>query len=141
MNSFPNTHSKVPTEVGSGVGAGRRGRRLAVTLGVLLLGVQAGGVLASRFKETRYLCWAPYDEIAEFELSVWVGGRELGGVKAAERYRLPHASRDNRSWAHVPAVVAHYERTRGQGEDARVEYRHRINGGAERVWRWPEDAR
>ncbi len=110
-------------------------------LGAVLLGAQAAGGVASRFTETRYFAWAPYDQITEFDLRVWVGGRELSGMEAAERYRLPHATRDNRSWAHVPAAVAHYERTLGRGEGARVEYRHRINGGVERVWRCPEDAR
>lgn len=112
-----------------------------IVLGAALLGAQVIGVMASRFTETRYYSWAPYDEITEFELRVWVGGRELLGAEAARRYRLPHPSRDNRSWAHVPAAVAHYERTLGRDEGARVEYRHRINGGAERVWLWPEDAR
>lgn len=112
--------------------------RWRVVAGCALLGWQVSGIAAARFGEERYFCWAPYDQITQFELSVAVAGRELSREEIKRRYRLPDVSRDNRSWAHVPAVIAQYERTLGRADGALVEYRHRVNGGVPRVWRWPD---
>ena len=104
----------------------------------LLIGTQLLGIVAMRFSDLRYFCWAPYDEITQFDISVTIDGRELSDDAVQRRYRLPHASRDNRSWAHVPAIIAHYERTWGRHDGAVAEYRFRVNGGVVRLWRWPE---
>lgn len=112
--------------------------RWKLVAGCFLLGIQVVGIGAMQFSDLRYFCWAPYDEITEFEISVVIDGHELSSEAVMQRYRLPHGSRDNRSWAHVPAAIAHYERTRGRGDGAVVEYRYRVNGGSARLWRWPE---
>jgi hypothetical protein len=112
--------------------------RWKLAAGCFLLGIQVVGIGAMQFSDLRYFCWAPYDEITEFKISVVINGRELSREAVMQRYRLPDGSRDNRSWAHVPAAIAHYERTRGRSESAKVEYRYRVNGGEPRVWRWPD---
>lgn len=118
-----------------GVPAWRRWTRVA---GIVLLGEQVVGVGVGRLTDTRYFCWAPYDEITQFQLRVVINGRELSQPEVKRRYRLPHATRDNRSWAHVPAIIAHYECTRGSADGAVVEYRYRVNGGEARLWRWAD---
>ncbi len=126
----------------SGTGTIQRGwlagRCWVVAAGGVLMGLQVVGIVAARFTETRYFCWAPYDEITRFELRVVIDGRELSQQEVKRRYRLAQATRDNRSWAHVPAIVAHYERTRGRVDGAVVEYRYRVNGSEARLWRWAE---
>lgn len=117
-----------------------RHRRLCLAAGAVLLGLQLIPLLAARFTNTRYFCWAPYDEITRFELSVTLDGLPLSPREIQQRYRLPHPSRDNRSWAHVPAIVAHYERTLGRADAARVEYRYQVNGRPPLTWRWPAPA-
>lgn len=114
------------------------GRCWVVAAGGVLMGLQVVGIGAGRFTDTRYFCWAPYDEITRFELRVVIDGRELSQQEVKRRYRLPQAARDNRSWAHVPAIIAHYERTRGRADGAVVEYRYRVNGSEARLWRWAD---
>lgn len=113
-------------------------RRRTLVAGAVLLGAQVVGIGAGRLTDTRYFCWAPYDEITRFDLWVVIDGRELSPQEVKRRYRLPQATRDNRSWAHVPAIVAHYERTRGSADGAVVEYRYRVNGSESRLWRWAD---
>lgn len=105
-------------------------------LGVLL-GAQVVGIAAARFGPERYFCWAPYDEITRFEISVTIDGRKLSVDDIRWRYRLPDSSRENRSYANVIAVIAQYERTYGAADRARVEFHYRVNGGPPRQWQWP----
>ena len=102
-----------------------------------LLGWQVIGIVAARFRPERYLCWAPYDEITLFETRVSVGARHLTPDEIQARYRLPDSKRDNRSWAHIPAAIAQYERTVGSADNAIVEIRYRTNGGPQKIWTWP----
>ena len=108
-------------------------------LGALIAG-QAAGIVAGRFGTERYFCWAPYDEITQFEVAVAIADRRLSASEAQARYRLPDGGRDNRSHAHVIATIAHYERTLGAADAAQVELTYRINGGTPRQWRWPRVA-
>lgn len=103
----------------------------------VLLGAQVIGIAAARFGPERYFCWAPYDEITRFELTVTIDGRRLSAEEIQARYRLPDPTRDNRSYANVIAVIAQFERTYGAADRARVEFRYRVNGGAPQQWHWP----
>jgi hypothetical protein len=102
-----------------------------------LLGAQVVGIAAARFRPERYFCWAPYDEITRFTLVVTIDGRELSAEEIRARYRLPDSARDNRSYANVIAVIAHFERTYGAADQARVDFHYRVNGGAPQLWQWP----
>jgi hypothetical protein len=102
-----------------------------------LLGVQVIGIAAARFGPERYFCWAPYDEITQFELVVMIDGRQLSAAEIQARYRLPDSTRDNRSSANVIGVIAQFERTYGAAEHAQVVLRYRVNGGSPRQWQWP----
>jgi len=110
-------------------------------LACLFLGAQGVGIIAARFGPERYFCWAPYDEITLFEITVTVGSRILAPEEVQARYQLPDPRRDNRSWAHVPRAISQYERTLGVHDKAYVEFRYTVNGGPPRLWTWPESAR
>jgi hypothetical protein len=106
--------------------------------GVLILAIQLGGIAYARFVPTRYLAWAPYDEIVNYEIDVEVGGRRLSEKEASERYRIGSHGRGNRSWAHLTDIIAIYESTRGRDDGASVRMRYTVNGRGPFVWRWPE---
>ena len=109
-------------------------------LACLFLGAQGVGIIAARLVPERYFCWAPYDEITLFEITVTLGSRTLSEEEVQARYQLPDPRRDNRSWVHVPRAIAQYERTHGARDNAYVEFRYTVNGGPPQLWTWPESA-
>jgi hypothetical protein len=109
-------------------------RRLA---GAAILSIQLLAIVYARFVPTRYLCWAPYDEITLYEIEVELAGRRLTQEEIRGRYHIRSSGRDNRSWAHITEMVDQYERTYGLSDDADVRMRYTVNGRGPFVWRWP----
>jgi len=104
----------------------------------LVFAVQIAGIVHARFAVTRYLCWAPYDQISFYRIEADRRGLALSPDEIAARYRLPAAGRENRSIHHVLEAVAQYEATYGRADPVATRVSYRVNGGAEQVWTPPE---
>lgn len=107
-------------------------------IGGTILAVQIMAIVYARFVPTRYLSWAPYDEIVFYEIGVQIGDATLNEQEVRDRYRISKWGRSNRSWAHVSEAVAHYETTHGRTEAAQVQVHYTVNGRGPFVWNWPE---
>ena|SRR6188474_2894515 len=107
---------------------------LAVTFGV-----QAAGIGYARFVPTRYLCWAPYDQISFYRIEVENReGRALTPAEVGARYRMLPAGRENRSIQHVLNAIAQFESTYGRTDSVRARVIYRVNGGPEQTWIVPD---
>ena len=104
---------------------------------LLFFAIQLVGLVYARLLPTRYLSWAPYDQISFFEIEVDVHGARLSPEEVQKRYRLPASGRENRSIHHVLNAVALYEQTYGAGDSAAIRIRYTVNRGAEEVWTYP----
>lgn len=81
-----------------------------------ILAVQVVTVAYARTVDTRYLAWAPYDQISFYELEVVVDGDSLSAEEIVGRYSLRlwleegvARGRENRSIAHVLTYVRRAE--------------------------------
>ena len=115
----------------------RRGDTLRRLFLLVFFAIQLAGVVYARLVPTRYLSWAPYDQVSFFEIEVDVRGKRLTPVEVRARYRLPASGRENRSIHHVLDAVALYEQTYGAGDSAAVRIRYTVNRGEEEVWTYP----
>ena len=104
---------------------------------LLFFALQLAGVVYARVVPTRYLSWAPYDQISFYEIEVDVRGTHLSPAEVEARYRLPASGRENRSIHHVLNAVALYERTYGAGDSAAIRIRYTVNRSEEEVWTYP----
>lgn len=100
--------------------------------------VQVAGIVYARFVPTRYLCWAPYDQLTFYRIEADTGGRPLTQPAIAARYRLPPAGRENRSIHHVLNAIAQFESTYGRRDPVRTRVVYRVNGGPEQTWTAPD---
>ena len=115
----------------------RRGDVVRRLLLLLFFAIQLAGVVYARLVPTRYLSWAPYDQISFFQIEVDVRGTRLTPGEVQSRYRLPASGRENRSIHHVLDAVALYEQTYGAGDSAAVRVRYTVNRGEEELWTYP----
>jgi hypothetical protein len=99
-----------------------------------VFGAQIAGIVHARFADTRYLCWAPYDQISFYRIEAEHRGAALTPAEIATRYRMPAAGRENRSIRHVLQAVAQYEATYGRGDAVTARVVYRVNGGVEQTW-------
>ena len=99
-----------------------------------VFGVQLAGVVYARFVPTRYLCWAPYDQISFYTIEAERDGQRLTPDEIAARYRMPADGRENRSIHHVLNTIAQLESTYGRTDRVRVRVRYRTNGRPEQTW-------
>jgi hypothetical protein len=111
-------------------------RRAAVAIGLAVLAVQVGLVAYEHLGPTRYFAWAPNDYVVQYRLTATVDGHHLSPAGVRSRYHLaPHGL-----WyfpaQHIVDDVQQYERTYGSGDRVRVTLTYRLNGHAERTWRW-----
>ena len=104
----------------------------------MTFGVQVAGIVYARFVPTRYLCWAPYDQISFYRIDADRAGRALTPAEIGARYRMPPAGRENRSIHHVLNTIAQFESTFGQADRVTVRVVYRVNGGPEQTWTAPE---
>ena len=115
----------------------RHGGALRRLFLLLFFAIQLAGVVYARLVPTRYLSWAPYDQISFYEIEADVRGTPLSPEEVEARYRLPASGRENRSIHHVLDAVALYEQTYGAGDSAAVRIRFTVNRGEEEVWTYP----
>ena len=104
----------------------------------LLFGVQLAGIVYARFVPTRYLCWAPYDQISFYRIEAQRESLALTPAEIEARYRIPAAGRENRSIHNLLSTIAQFETTYGRADGVRVHVRYRVNGGPEQVWNAPD---
>jgi hypothetical protein len=103
-----------------------------------LLVVQLAGVVHARLVPHRYFCWAPFDVLTRYELTVSLpGGKVLAGPAAGDRYHFHDYGVDNRSPWNVIKAVRDYEETYGKTDHAEVVVRYAVNGAHRGEWRWP----
>jgi hypothetical protein len=111
--------------------------RVRLTVLAAVFGVQLAGIGYARFVPTRYLCWAPYDQISFYVIEAERDGRPLTPGDIAARYRMPADGRENRAIQHVLDTIAQYESTYGRVERVEVRVRYRTNGRPEQTWTPP----
>jgi hypothetical protein len=109
--------------------------RTAVLAAIFAL--QAAGIVYSRFVPTRYLCWAPYDQISFYRIEVDAHGRLLAPDEIGRRYRMPAAGRESRAIQHVLNAITQYESTYGRADRVAVRVLYRVNGKPEQTWTLP----
>ena len=103
-----------------------------------MFGVQGAGIVYARFVPTRYLCWAPYDQMAFYRIEVTRGDRVLTPVEVGQRYRMPAVGRENRSIHNLLSAIAQFETTYGRADRVRARVVYRVNGGPEAMWTAPD---
>ncbi|MDX1640191.1 MAG: hypothetical protein R3220_00745 [Balneolaceae bacterium] len=106
---------------------------------IIFFALQVLGIVMGRFTSVKYFCWAPYDEISQYEITATVNGRELNEDQILHRYRKFKKGRENRSIHNLISIIRQYETTYGNNEDANVELSFVTNGHRKTIWKWPED--
>jgi hypothetical protein len=109
-----------------------------VALGIFF-GLQVVGLGYSRFVNTRYFSWAPYDQISFYTIEAEVNGLTLTAEEVSERYHIPSQGRENRSIDHLFVALSQYEETYGSMDVAHVKVRYQTNGGAQRRWNYTNE--
>lgn len=105
----------------------------------LLFLLQLTGILAGRFTDSKFFCWAPFDEISIYTVHADVDGKKLSPEEIGSRYKIRHSGRQNRSIHNIISIVRQYEATYGTDERAEVEIIYLINGHKQGSWTWPDD--
>lgn len=93
-------------------------------------------IIRARFVPERWFCWAPHDTQVEYELTVFVNGRELGKDEIFARYHRSQQDRDPRSPENVKDIIRQQGLTYGKNEDIRVVMHYSVNGKAQEPWIW-----
>ena|SRR5579871_272947 len=111
-------------------------RRACLIAGLAVLACQLAFVVYEHLGPTRYFAWAPNDYVVQYRLAATVDGHALSPAAVRGRYHLaPHGI-----WyfpaQHIIDDVQQYERTYGRHDRVRVTLTYRLNGHAQRVWRW-----
>ena len=104
---------------------------------VAFFSIQAAGIIYARFVPTRYVSWAPYDQISFYRIDVSQGGKVFAPDEIARRYRMPASGRESRSIQHVLNAIAQYESTYGRADRVSVRVVYRVNGKPEQTWTLP----
>lgn len=103
---------------------------------LLFFGLQVWGIVYARFTSVRYFCWAPYDQISQYEIRVDLNGSTLSSDAIEARYRIQAKGRENRSIHNVMALIRCYEQSYGKDDSAQVELHYTSNGKKAKVWYW-----
>lgn len=103
---------------------------------VTFFSLQVAGIIVSRFIPERFFCWAPYDEITQYELKVKVNGVELTEAQVLKRYRRSKTGRVNRSIANLKSIIAQYEENQSDSQMINVELCFFTNGHSIEYWYW-----
>jgi len=104
---------------------------------VTIFAIQVAGIIYAKFVPTRYLCWAPYDQISFYRIEVDKEGRLLSPDEIERRYHMPAAGRENRAIQHVLNAISQYEATYGRTDRVTVRVVYRVNGKPEETWTLP----
>ena len=111
-------------------------RRAAVAAGVAVLALQVGLVVYEHLGPTRYFAWAPNDYVVQYRLTATVDGRHLWPAAVRRRYHLAPRGIWYFPAQHIIDDVQQYDRTYGSADRVRVTLAYRLNGHAQRTWRW-----
>lgn len=95
---------------------------------------QVFGIIYSRFLEVRYFCWAPFDQISNYEIKAEVNGVVYSPEQIRGRYNIQNNGRENRSIHNVFSIIIQYEESYGREENAAVKVRYSTNGKAKEEW-------
>lgn len=93
-------------------------------------------IVWARFAPERYFCWAPHDCQTEYELTVFVNGRELTDQEIIDRYHRPRKERDVRSPGNVQGWIMQESRTYSRKDDVLVIMNYQVNGVPQEPWKW-----
>jgi hypothetical protein len=104
----------------------------------LIFAVQVVGMTYARFVPTRYLCWAPYDQISFYRIEALAEDRPLTQTQIQARYRVPAVGRENRSIHNLLSTIAQFEATYGRADAVQVRVTYCVNGGPEHTWTAPD---
>lgn len=96
-------------------------------------GMQVFAVIYSRFQDTRYFAWAPFDQINFYEVSARKNSVELTAEEVKSRYGFL-SGRDNRSIHHVFDQIKQFETAPYILDTLEVTVRYRTNGKSPEVW-------
>ncbi len=119
--------------------ASNTGRRKLISslrkiLCILFLSAQLVAIVYGQMGQARYFCWAPYDSISFFRITVIINGRSLSQYEIKQRYRLRNIEVETRSIQHVIDILQQYEETYGKEDAAEVHLIYNTNGGEEKSW-------
>lgn len=103
-----------------------------------LLAFQVGAIVYARTVESRYFCWAPYDQQTRYQIDVTVNGKKLSADEIRQRYRRPKMGNDNRSVRHVKDILEGAERQYHPQDQVEIVLTYRINGKEEQTWRYQQ---
>lgn len=103
---------------------------------IAFIAVQIGSIIISRFSESKYFCWVPYDEISHYSISVTVNGKLLSADEIENRYRRKPNDRENRDIHNLISILSQYESTYGKEDKARVVLTYSTNGHEAKAWIW-----
>ncbi len=107
-------------------------------VGVAFILAQLGSIAYARFVPTRYFCWAPFDALATYQLSVVrADGTALTPAEIRARYHRSAKGLEQRAIQHLMDIISQYERTYGRADGIRATLTYRVNGSEERTWQWP----
>lgn len=93
-------------------------------------------IVWARFAYERYFCWAPHDCQTEYELTVFVNGKELTDKEIKTLYHKPKKYRDVRSPDNVKGWIMQHSRTYGRNDDILVIMDYQVNGIKKEPWKW-----
>ncbi len=102
----------------------------------LFFGIQVVGIIIGRFTETKYFCWAPYDQITRYSISVTIDGHKLKPHEIEERYHKSASGFENRNINNLIHIIERYETTYGKTDFAKVLIDYKINGRKQQSWVW-----
>lgn len=122
-------------------------RPLRLWLGAAFLVAQLGWIAYAHAQPWRYFAWAPNDYLTQYRIEVIANGHRLTRAEICARYRRLSCSEQG-SDSNLPYVfeapprhlideVRQYEKTYGRKDQARISVYFRLNGHAEKRWRWP----
>jgi hypothetical protein len=105
-------------------------------VGVLVLAIQVALVIFEHLGTTRYFAWAPNDYVVQYTLRASVNGRVLPPATLRKRYHLAPQGIYYFPAQHIIDDVQQYERTYGRNDRVHVTLIYRLNGHAQKTWRW-----
>jgi len=107
-----------------------------VIAGFAVLTCEVALVAYEHFGPTRYFAWAPNDYVVQYRMAANVDGRPLSATAIRGRYHLAAHGIWYFPAQHIIDDVQQYERMYGRHDRVRVTLTYRLNGHAQRVWRW-----
>lgn len=111
-------------------------QRALVALGTLALLIELVVVVGGAVGASWWFDWGPNDHLFTYRISASVSEHRLTDAEVGDRYRTAPSGIYENPIDGLFGIVRSYESTYGRHNSARVVIRYRLNGGAERVWRW-----